>query len=504
MPYLLAGICGFLGAEDPFHTGDRTHVWYTLAEARRAARKEALPLVVFVPEDETRFQAALDFLQSVDGAKARGRMELWLSRPGDPATLRLMEELGLNSLPVLASLAGSGKQTLDCFLGEDCVPIAKAFDNLLKAKPIPPSWLQDWVGPGRSTEPFTAFAEARRQDLGAAAREPHRTWLMGLLKGKDDRLRNWAATRLFEGNAVVAPGEPPPFPVLIRLLEERFNKEVRTGNTASLKAGGGSQAHPFEGNPNPPLANLGQPGRISSKAPVWAMVRNYILALPAGPLPLPLYVLMAPELQDTDRAWIRQLLAKEATASTHMDALHSPLYWLATDWLILYGTPEDWAFCQKAIAPMKWDWAFSKLQSELKRVPGFWDSKPELQAMFCEGVTYETFWEHPDSCLASWGVSREALVEFGVDRMKAKTTPNHPAYPELARRMGFSATLRLRMLVGPDGTTRWARPEPGYALALFAPAGLAFAMGWTFEPARVAGVPRPSQFSLTMPFILPH
>jgi len=46
------------------------------------------------------------------------------------------------------------------------------------------------------------------------------------------------------------------------------------------------------------------------------------------------------------------------------------------------------------------------------------------------------------------------------------------------------------------------RPEPGYALSFFAPAGMAYAMAWQFEPARVAGVARPSQFYLTMPYEL--
>ena len=183
-----------------------------------------------------------------------------------------------------------------------------------------------------------------------------------------------------------------------------------------------------------------------------------------------------------------------------MDPDRSPLYWIATDWLILYGKPADWEAFRAAMVPEDWVKALARLRKDLDRVPGFWETRPELQAMFCEGETQDAFWEHPDACLAGWGVTREALVEFGLDRMKVRKEPLTPRYPAAASRMDFSTTLHLRMLVGPDGKTLWVRPQPGYALALFAPSGMASAMGWRFDPARVAGISRPSQFLWTISF----
>lgn len=154
------------------------------------------------------------------------------------------------------------------------------------------------------------------------------------------------------------------------------------------------------------------------------------------------------------------------------------------------------------MVPIGWDGELVRLMEEVKKISGYWGSEPGLQSMFCEGETQESFWENPDSCLAAWGTTREALVEFGMDKMKSKGIPAPPIYPGEAKLMGFSATLKLRMLVGPDGSTKWVRPEPGFALSFFAPAGMAYAMRWKFEPARVAGLARPSQFMLTMPFPL--
>lgn len=481
-------------------------VWSTLKEARRAAAKNERSLVVFVPEDRTRQKAALDFFQSLEGMKARVDTEVWLVAPGDPAASRLLDELGLRSLPVLASLTPSGKQALRFRLGEDCVPLASAFEDLFKSRPVSPVWLRDWVGRDQAIEPFLVFAADREKDLGAGRKEPHRTWLMGLLQGKDVRLRNWAATRLVEANALVKEKEPRPFPVLVKLLNERFEEEVRRGNRirsdSPETALDGVKEPSYAGNPNPPMLGLGYPGKIPDKAPCWTAIREMLQNSKSMIVNVPIYVLMAPKLQEADKGWILLHLAREAKAAMQLDAQDSPLYWIATDWLLVYGRPGDWIAFRAVMVPLKWAGTLDRLMDTVKKIAGYWDSEPGMQSLFCDGETQESFWEHPDACLASWGITREALVEFGMDRMKSKSAPSPPRYPEDARLRRFSTTLRLRMVVGPDGNTKWVRPEPGFALSFFAPNGMAYAMRWRFEPARVAGVARPSQFILTMPFAL--
>lgn len=206
-------------------------VWPTLKEARRAASKNNRSLVMFIPEDATRHKAALDFFTTLEGMKARREAEVWLPRPGDPEAMQLLDEFQLRSLPVLATLSPSGKKALASRLGEDCVPLSLAFQKLLDFDSIPSlKHIQDWIGKDQRVEPFLAFARDRKEDLDAGAKEPHRTWLMGLVEGKDERLRNWAATRLVEANASWKPKEPNPFPILVEQLSERFVKEVQKGN----------------------------------------------------------------------------------------------------------------------------------------------------------------------------------------------------------------------------------------------------------------------------------
>jgi hypothetical protein len=478
-----------------------THTWGTLQEARRAASRSGLTLAVLVPEDQTRYDAVLAILRSVDGAKVRGLAEFWLPRPGDPDASKLMDELGLRSLPAFATLSGSGKRALVTLLGDECVPVSTALSKLVEPAPVPQAWLQDWIGKGTPIEPFLAFARDRKRSLDAAAKEPHRTWLVNLMRGKDVNLRNWAATRLVEANT-----EGTAYPVLLDQLKARFKREVQQGNQGkdwvANNGRNGSEAPSFSGKADPPVADLGRSGIIDEKAPVWLAIRQRLRHDPSLKLNVGLYTLLAPALQAADKDWILALLAREADVLPRVKAQYSPLYWLATDWLLAFGRPGDWEGFISSMAPMGWDGKLRSLMNTMKEVPCYWNSEPDLQSMYSDGECQETFWEHPDTCLASWGVTREMLVEFGIERMKSKGNPMAPAYPPEARSLSLSTNLHIRMLVGPDGILKWARPEPGYALSFFAPTGLAYAMKWRFEPARVAGVPRPSQFHLTIPFTL--
>ena len=266
-------------------------VWATLKDARKAASRNERFLVVFMPEDETRYKAALGFFKSLEGMRARSEAEVWLPRPADPEAVGLMDQLGLRSLPALATLTGSGKQVLRSRLGEDCVPLQSAFEKLFESKQVPPALVQDWIGQDQPLEPCLAFAKDRKRDLGAGAKEPHRTWLMGLLGGKDKRLQNWAATRLVEANAPMQLNDPKPFPVLVELLKERFEKEVRQGN----RDRGEPPVNPLEplketsfgGRRNPPLADLGEPGQIPDKAPCWSALRGLFRTNPKMTFPVP-------------------------------------------------------------------------------------------------------------------------------------------------------------------------------------------------------------------------
>ncbi|MGB8062978.1 MAG: energy transducer TonB [Candidatus Sulfotelmatobacter sp.] len=65
-----------------------------------------------------------------------------------------------------------------------------------------------------------------------------------------------------------------------------------------------------------------------------------------------------------------------------------------------------------------------------------------------------------------------------VRRAKSKV---EPVYPELARRMNISGTVKIEVVVAPNGTVKDARVAGGHPV--LASAALDAARKWRFEPA---------------------
>ncbi|HLO65566.1 MAG TPA: hypothetical protein VK188_01005 [Holophaga sp.] len=462
----------------------------TLEEAQKEARASFLPLVAIFPEDASRHAAALAHLRSLEGALIRSGARIWLAAPGDPEAARTMAEWGIETLPAIAFLEARARKPARYLRGQDCFPFGEALGRFSPFQPPSPDQVEAWCR--MDPRPFIAFAAARKADPRAAAREPHRTWLVNLLGAKERRVRDWAATRLVEADAPTRPGDAQeaPFPILLKHLDARFKQEVLQGN------------HEDGRKDQPPHRDLGATGLLDPDAPVWPVIRR-MLANPAQKaFNLPLYTLMAPVLAEADQAWIVRFLQEAPSRGGILSAEEAPLYWIATDWLLVHGRAADWDRFQALMKPLGWEAPIQALRASVASLPGFWDSSAQLQGLFCEGVDPESFWEHPDACLASWGVTREALVELGMEQMKILRSPRVPGYPIAAKSRRLTTTVRLNLMVDATGAVKWLRPQPGYALALFAPVALGYGAGMTFEPARIAGVARPSMFRLYLPFKL--
>lgn len=67
-----------------------------------------------------------------------------------------------------------------------------------------------------------------------------------------------------------------------------------------------------------------------------------------------------------------------------------------------------------------------------------------------------------------------------VRRAKARV---EPAYPELARKMSLSGTVKIEVVVAPNGSVKDARVVGGHPV--LANAALDAARKWRFEPAAV-------------------
>jgi TonB family protein len=74
--------------------------------------------------------------------------------------------------------------------------------------------------------------------------------------------------------------------------------------------------------------------------------------------------------------------------------------------------------------------------------------------------------------------AQQAQSEEMVRRAKSKV---QPAYPELARKMNLAGTVKIEVVVAPNGMVRVARVVGGHPV--LAGAALDAARKWRFEPA---------------------
>jgi TonB family protein len=74
--------------------------------------------------------------------------------------------------------------------------------------------------------------------------------------------------------------------------------------------------------------------------------------------------------------------------------------------------------------------------------------------------------------------AQQAQSEEIVRRAKSKV---QPAYPELAKRMNISGTVKIEVVVAPNGTVKDARVVGGHPV--LAGAALDAAKKWRFEPS---------------------
>jgi TonB family protein len=74
--------------------------------------------------------------------------------------------------------------------------------------------------------------------------------------------------------------------------------------------------------------------------------------------------------------------------------------------------------------------------------------------------------------------AQQAQSEEMVRRAKSKV---QPAYPDLARKMKLAGTVKIEVVVSPNGTVKGARVVGGHPV--LANAALDAARKWRFEPA---------------------
>lgn len=95
--------------------------------------------------------------------------------------------------------------------------------------------------------------------------------------------------------------------------------------------------------------------------------------------------------------------------------------------------------------------------------------------------------------------SRAAGMEFSQVKVRHQPTP--PPYPRVAILRRIQGTVRMEILINPDGLPDSARVIEGPAALQMT--ALAYALEWTFEPSKLNGVPQWARYKLSIPFRLP-
>ncbi len=472
-----------------------SHVHGSLTEAEHAANKDAgkttVLLYVYLAATPGQAQAAHDWTTSLNGARARGSHDIWIAPPGDPDGKALLDRFQIRSTPALLELKMDGRKPvlLHSRFGPDAENPAQAYllldapssqeiaDSAAKLCALHPE-----LG---KPETLIAFQKARVQTaFHAAATEPYRSWLMEILKSSTNKdVQAWSATRLVEAWAPLKAGEIKPFPLVAsRAYDDMF---------AQLKWGK-PRATSFD--------TFGGIAEIAEIAPFWPEFRKALSDPAHLSVNASLYALMSPHLEAEDRSW---LLTQVATASgSKGGAWNSATLWISLDWLMIYGQPADWDAFTRAAQGDDWKDAFRDQAQDLQGITAYWGVPRRVQDMFCEGVTADEFWKNPESCLQEWGVTRETLVSLAWNEGKIKKQAFVPIYPREAKRRRLMNSIDLELVVDTTGKVRSIRPKPGYALAFFAPEAMRWASKTIFEPAEVAGVPRPEKFLYHLNFKL--
>lgn len=481
-----------------------SHVHRTLKEARQALSEFPAGsnhhLLAYLGGTAEQARAADDWTGTLSGAMVRGVREIWIASPGDPESQMLLDRFQIRSMPALLELKMDGKTPaiLHARFGPEAEDPAHAFKvieepTLEEAKAEAAKLYQDHPELG-DPDLLMRFRAAREASLDAAAEEPFRTWLTNVLKiSADKEVRAWAATRLSEANAAVKPGETQPLKVFAEHAYESMfailRPDLPTGRAVRHAQSVEAAFQPFGGI-----------GDIPDEAPFWPAFRKALNTESGIAFSMSIYAIFAPHFKAEDRPWLLNQAAKESAQDS--DAWDSGVFWASLDWLIVYGEPKDWTDFQGAVRSSTWSNAFALERSRLDKIPAYWGIPRRVQDLFCEGTTQEAFWKNPESCLTEWGVTREALLALAWDQGKIKSFAPTPAYPEWAKRLRLTNKVRLHLVIDAAGQVRSIRPEPGFALAFFAPEGIKWASKTVFQPTMVAGVPRPGTFAINLNFKL--
>lgn len=469
-------------------------------EARIAAKEAGGGTLALLLKDPEMLEAARSFLLTDDGIRLRLYFGIWLPAPQDIAA-EVKEAEGpraTSSEYLWIDSKGKWSSPTPISSAQELVGFLKGLSKVV-SHPGDQRPSQEEMAKLRpdiqKPQAFLAFGDARSKDPAAGAREPYRSWLAATLaQHQNSDLGHWAAFRLLESGAVMRPGEINPAPIVMQDAVNTLSQVLGVNE---------AQESPFLFG----WHALGRVQDIGQDAPYLATFRLQVEQTPWA-FSAALYAFIAKHLAAEDRSWILRCwsYASSQPSATESAAEMNPVYWVAADWLLSWGTPKDWDAFLRATPSAAWTRPLSALMSKVQKVPAYWgreaESAPSRGVMRLES---DSFWHDPEACALALGADAQDFKTQGVHFAAIASEPLFkPAYPSSAI-LGFQiyrGVTDVECLVGENGKVAALYPRPSYGLHLFAPDLLPWLARVTFTPASVGGKPVSSPFLYRWNFIL--
>lgn len=363
------------------------------------------------------------------------------------------------------------------------------------ARPETPPFarLQAWAGPGSEALGFTAdslkdFLEARKADLSAARQPKWSDWLKRLAGSGSANLRAWALTRRVEA------GSYEDF--------EAFQAAITEHLFGISKPGSGRDDRTITPPPFTGIRDMPDALHIDHRSAFWRSLRKTILGTPDRKLSPGLYSIWCygthPDQKDLILDLAAHVEAQPTVRTPTDDPWNDSRFWIVMDWAVAWGTREDLDAIRGALKPGLPRIVFERMISKLEAIKGYFTTRA-LPGGFGSPSDLQ---QAPGNIQEPRGQIPAPPEPFDFSQIKVDKFPAPPRYPEEARNRKVMSVLVVDMVVDPEGKPVSCRPEPGPWLAFFAPTALEYAGRWTFQPARLNGVPQFARFRLTMPFRL--
>ncbi len=347
--------------------------------------------------------------------------------------------------------------------------------------------IAQWAGSdaaslGFSEEALAGYLAARKKDLRTGAHPPWSDWLKKVEVSANPSLRAWALARRVEA------GDYSSY--------QAFQVGISDHLLGISTPGSGRLDKVISSPPYVHGWAMPDPLQLDHASVFWSSLRKTLQERFDRSVDENLYSIWCwgthPDQRDLVLEIAAKVQARPSLANRAPDPWNDPRFWLVMDWLLAWGTQEDVAAIRTCLPSVHAKRALERLLTALEDVPNFFAVQPKTHADW-------------DRALRPPPVAREPGAQPADASLVPPQQRAHSralGYPRQAHARGLMTHLSIEIVVDAQGRAQSARPRPGPWLGFFAPEGCTYAMGWSFRPGTVNGVPTAFPFTVTIPFHL--